>query len=51
VSTPLLPSYDLFEVMGSYAEREDTQTCPQCGGTKLKQVISRVSATPPSSSL
>ncbi len=40
----------LFEVMGSYAEREKAQTCPKCGGTQVKQVISLVSVKPPSSS-
>ena len=39
-----------FEVMGSYAEREKAQTCPKCGGTEVKQVISVVSVKPPSSS-
>jgi putative FmdB family regulatory protein len=40
----------LFEVMGSYAEREKAQTCPKCGGTEVKYVISVVSVKPPSSS-
>jgi len=40
----------LFEVMGSYAEREKTQTCPKCGGTEVKPVISVVSVKSPSSS-
>jgi putative FmdB family regulatory protein len=40
----------LFEVMGSYAEREKAQTCPKCGGTEVKHVISVVSVKPPSSS-
>ena len=40
----------LFEVMGSYAEREKAQTCPKCGGTEVKHVISLVSVKPPSSS-
>jgi len=40
----------LFEVMGSYAEREKAQTCPKCGGTEVKPVISVVSVKSPSSS-
>ncbi len=40
----------LFEVMGSYAEREKAQTCPKCRGTEVKHVISVVSGKPPSSS-
>jgi len=40
----------LFEVMGSYAEREKAQTCPNCGGIELKHVISVVSVKPASSS-
>jgi putative FmdB family regulatory protein len=30
----------VFEVMGSYAEREKAQTCPKCGSTEVKQAIS-----------
>jgi len=40
----------LFEVMGSYAEREKAQTCPKCGSTEVKQAISLFSVKPPSSS-
>jgi putative FmdB family regulatory protein len=40
----------VFEVMGSYAEREKAQTCPKCGGTEVKHVISVVSVKPPSGS-
>jgi putative FmdB family regulatory protein len=40
----------VFEVMGSYAEREKAQTCPKCGGTEVKQAISLFSAKPPSGS-
>ncbi len=41
---------DVFEVMGSYAEREKPHTCPKCGSTEVKQAISLFSAKPPSSS-
>ena len=40
---------NLFEVMGSYAEREKPQVCPKCGSTEVKQAISLFSAKPPSS--
>jgi putative FmdB family regulatory protein len=40
---------DLFEVMGSYAEREKEHACPKCGSTEVKQAISLFSAAPPSS--
>jgi putative FmdB family regulatory protein len=40
----------VFEVMGSYAEREKSHTCPKCGSTEVKQAISLFSAKPPSSS-
>jgi len=40
---------DLFEVMGSYAEREKQQACPKCGSTDVKQAISLFSAAPPKS--
>ena len=40
----------VFEVMGSYAEREKAHTCPKCGSTEVKQAISLFSAKPPSSS-
>jgi hypothetical protein len=40
----------LRRVFGSYAEREKAQTCPKCGSTEVKQVISLFSAKPPSSS-
>jgi len=33
----------LFEVLGSYAEREKAQTCPKCGGTEVKQAIAGAS--------
>ncbi len=39
----------VFEVMGSYEEREKTQTCPKCASTEVKQAISLFSAKPPSS--
>ena len=40
----------VFEVMGGYAERERTQTCPECGSTDVKQAISLFSTKAPSSS-
>jgi len=40
----------VFEVMGTYADREKAQTCPKCGSTEVKQAISLFSAKPPSSS-
>ncbi len=40
----------VFEVMGSYTEREKAQTCPKCGSIDVKQAISLFSAKPPSSS-
>jgi putative FmdB family regulatory protein len=40
----------VFEVMGSYAEREKAHTCPKCNSTEVKQAISLFSAKPPSSS-
>jgi putative FmdB family regulatory protein len=40
---------DLFEVMGSYAEREKEHACPKCGSTEVKQAISLFSAAPPKS--
>jgi putative FmdB family regulatory protein len=40
----------VFEVMGSYSEREKAQTCPKCGSTEVKQAISLFSAKPPSGS-
>ena len=40
---------NLFEVMGSYAEREKAQTCPKCGSHEVRQAISLFSAKPPSS--
>jgi putative FmdB family regulatory protein len=40
----------VFEVMGSYAEREKAQTCPRCSSTEVKQAISLFSAKPPSGS-
>ncbi len=39
----------IFEVMGSYAEREQPHPCPQCGSTEVKQAITLFSAKPPSS--
>ncbi len=39
----------LFEVMGSYREREKPHKCPKCGSTRVKQAISLFSAKPPSS--
>jgi putative FmdB family regulatory protein len=39
----------VFEVMGSYAEREKDHTCPECGSKNVKQAISLFSAKPPSS--
>jgi putative FmdB family regulatory protein len=41
---------DVFEVMGSYAEREREHTCPKCGSAEVRQTISVVSTKPPSSS-
>ena len=38
-----------FEVMGSYAEREKAQECPECHSSNVKQAISLFSAKPPSS--
>jgi putative FmdB family regulatory protein len=40
----------IFEVMGSYEERDKPQRCPKCGSKKVKQAISLFSAKPPSSS-
>lgn len=40
---------ELFEVMGSYAEREKEHGCPKCGSKEVKQAISLFSAAPPSS--
>jgi putative FmdB family regulatory protein len=40
---------DIFEVMGSYAEREKEHDCPKCGSTDVKQAISLFSAAPPKS--
>jgi putative FmdB family regulatory protein len=40
----------LFEVVGSYPEREKAQTCPKCGSTEVKRAISLFSAKPSSSS-
>ena len=40
---------ELFEVMGSYAEREKEHPCPKCQSTDVKQAISLFSAKPPSS--
>jgi putative FmdB family regulatory protein len=40
----------VFEVMGSYDEREKSHTCPKCGSTEVRQAISLFSAKPPSSS-
>lgn len=40
----------VFEVMGSYEEREKSHTCPKCASTEVKQAISLFSAKPPSSS-
>jgi putative FmdB family regulatory protein len=40
---------DVFEVMGSFAEREKEHTCPKCGSTEVKQAISLFSAPPPKS--
>lgn len=40
----------VFEVMGSYQEREKQHTCPKCQSTEVKQAISLFSAKPPSSS-
>lgn len=40
---------DVFEVMGSYAEREKEHACPKCGSTEVKQAISLFSAAPPKS--
>jgi putative FmdB family regulatory protein len=40
---------EVFEVMGSYAEREKTHACPKCNSTDVKQAISLFSAKPPSS--
>ena len=40
----------VFEVMGSYEEREKSHPCPKCGSTEVKQAISLFSAKPPSSS-
>ena len=40
----------VFEVMGTYEEREKPHTCPGCGSEKVKQAISLFSAKPPSSS-
>src|SRR5206468_416555 len=31
---------ELFEVMGSYAEREKEHACPKCGSLEVKQPIS-----------
>ncbi len=31
-----------FEVMGSYAEREQPHSCPQCGSTEVKQAIEQL---------
>jgi putative FmdB family regulatory protein len=41
---------ELFEVMGSFAEREKEHACPKCGSKEVKQAISLFSAAPPSSS-
>ena len=51
-----MPVYELkcgncdhvFEVMGSYVERGNVQTCPKGSGTEVKQAISLFSAKPPS---
>ncbi|HYM97193.1 MAG TPA: zinc ribbon domain-containing protein [Candidatus Sulfotelmatobacter sp.] len=40
---------EVFEVMGSYAEREKEHACPKCGSTDVKQLVSLFSAPPPSS--
>jgi putative FmdB family regulatory protein len=40
---------ELFEVMGSYAEREKAHVCPKCGSAEVKQAISIFSAAPPRS--
>ena len=40
---------ELFEVMGSYAEREKAHPCPKCGSAEVKQAISLFSAAPPRS--
>ena len=40
----------VFEIMGSYAEREKSHTCPKYGSAEVKQAISLFSAKPPSSS-
>ena len=40
---------DVFEVMGSYAEREKEHACPKCGSSEVKQAISLFSAAPPKS--
>ena len=40
---------NLFEVMGSYAEREKEHACPKCASKEVKQAISLFSASPPSS--
>jgi putative FmdB family regulatory protein len=40
---------DIFEVMGSYAEREKEHNCPKCGSMDVKQAISLFSAAPPKS--
>ncbi len=39
----------VFEVMGSYAEREQPHACPKCGSNEVKQAITLFSAKPPSS--
>ena len=40
---------EVFEVMGSYSEREKAHSCPKCGSENVKQAISLFSARPPSS--
>ncbi len=39
----------VFEIMGSYAEREQPHPCPECKSTEVKLAISLFSAKPPSS--
>jgi putative FmdB family regulatory protein len=54
---PAVPIYEfkcskcqkVFEVRGSYQERERRHKCPKCGSTRVKQAISMFSAKPPSS--
>jgi len=40
---------ETFEIMGSYAEREQAHACPKCGSADVRQAISLFSAKPPSS--